>query len=148
MTVWFLYLGIPGLLNVGDNLNVFRAFNPVRGITFLFDHRINAAGLMVLGNVFLCTTGAEALYSDMGHVGKANIYATWPFVKACLILNYLGQGAWILANRNVAALATVADLNPFFQMIPANFRAFSVILSTFAAIIASQALITGSYSIV
>lgn len=148
MTVWFLYLGITGLLNVGDNLNVFRAFNPVRGITFLFDHRINAAGLMVLGNVFLCTTGAEALYSDMGHVGKANIYATWPFVKACLILNYLGQGAWILANRNVAALATMADLNPFFHMIPANFRAFSVILSTFAAIIASQALITGSYSIV
>ena len=103
MTIWFLYLGIVGLVNVGADLNVFRALNPLRGITFLFDGNLNKAGLMVLGNVFLCTTGAEALYSDMGHVGKANIYASWPFVKACLILNYLGQGAWILANKTSAS---------------------------------------------
>ena len=148
MTIWFLYLGIVGLVNVGADLNVFRALNPLRGITFLFDGNLNKAGLMVLGNVFLCTTGAEALYSDMGHVGKANIYASWPFVKACLILNYLGQGAWILANRSNAELDAIHELNPFFQMLPENLRVFAVVLSTFAAIIASQALITGSYSII
>ncbi len=148
MTVWFLFLGIAGLLNVGLDLNVFRALNPLRGIMFLFDNHLNAAGLMVLGNVFLCTTGAEALYSDMGHVGKANIYLSWPFVKLCLILNYLGQGAWIVANHGSSELAAITDLNPFFQMLPEESRVFAVILSTFAAIIASQALITGSYSIV
>ena len=148
MTIWFLYLGIVGLVNVGADLNVFRALNPLRGITFLFDGNLNKAGLMVLGNVFLCTTGAEALYSDMGHVGKANVYASWPFVKACLILNYLGQGAWILANNTNAELAAIHELNPFFQMLPENLRVFAVVLSTFAAIIASQALITGSYSII
>ena len=148
MTIWFLYLGITGIVNIGFDLNVFRALNPVRGITFLFDHNINAAGLMVLGNIFLCTTGAEALYSDMGHVGKPNIYATWPFVKLCLILNYLGQGAWILQNQFSPEMAAIPDVNPFFQMVPENLRALAVILSTAAAIIASQALITGSYSIV
>ena len=148
MTLWFLYLGITGLVNIGADANVFRALNPLRGIAFLFDGNLNHAGLMVLGNVFLCTTGAEALYSDMGHVGKANIYASWPFVKACLILNYLGQGAWILANNGNATLAAVPELNPFFQMLPAQMRIFAVVLSTFAAIIASQALITGSYSII
>ena len=148
MTVWFLYLGITGLVNVGADLNVFRALNPLRGIMFLFNGNLNHAGLMVLGNVFLCTTGAEALYSDMGHVGKANIYASWPFVKVCLILNYLGQGAWILANNGNAALAATPELNPFFQMLPEAMRVFAVVLSTFAAIIASQALITGSYSII
>lgn len=148
MTVWFLFLGIAGLVNMGANLNVLRALNPVRGITFLFDGNINHAGLMVLGNVFLCTTGAEALYSDMGHVGKSNIYVSWPFVKTCLILNYLGQGAWILANNGNASLAAVQDLNPFFQMLATDVRPFAVILSTIAAVIASQALITGSYSIV
>lgn len=148
MTIWFLYLGVSGFLNLTVDFNVLRALNPMRGLVFLFDGSINHAGLIVLGNVFLCTTGAEALYSDMGHVGKPNIYVSWPFVKACLILNYLGQGAWILAHRGDAALATINDLNPFFQMLPEELRAFAVILSTFAAIIASQALITGSYSIV
>lgn len=148
MTGWFLFLGIAGLVNMTSDLNVLRALNPIRGITFLFDGSINAAGLMVLGNVFLCTTGAEALYSDMGHVGKYNIFATWPFVKACLILNYLGQGAWILTHNTSLQLAMTDDLNPFFQMIPMDLRPFAVILSTLAAIIASQALITGSYSII
>ena len=149
MTVWFLFLGISGAVNIfgGAGLEVLRALNPVRGITFLFSD-INAAGLMVLGNVFLCTTGAEALYSDMGHVGKANIHASWPFVKACLILNYLGQGSWLLAHAGSPTLAAMDDLNPFFQMVPAHLRVFAVILSTLAAIIASQALITGSFSLV
>ena len=148
MTLWFLFLAVAGLPHLMENLGVLRALNPVRGITFLFNGNLNAAGVMVLGNVFLCTTGAEALYSDMGHVGKSNVYATWPFVKVCLILNYLGQGAWILASNGSAELAAVPDLNPFFEMLPEQFRVFAVVLSTFAAIIASQALITGSFSIV
>lgn len=148
MTLWFLFLGITGLVNMGADLSVIRALNPLRGITFLFDGKLNAAGLMVLGSVFLCTTGAEALYSDMGHVGKSNIYVSWPFVKTCLILNYLGQGAWIISNHTDRGLNAINDLNPFFQMLPDTLRPFGVILSTLAAIIASQALITGSYSIV
>ena len=147
MTIWFLFLGFTGLFNMGADLNVLRALNPLRAVTFLFSNK-NAAGMMVLGNVFLCTTGAEALYSDMGHVGKANIHASWPFVKCCLILNYLGQGAWVLANRTDPTLLAMTDMNPFFEMLPEVWRPFAVILSAFAAIIASQALITGSYSIV
>lgn len=148
MTLWFLFLGATGVMNIFADISVVRALNPVRGIMFLFDGKLNAAGLMVLGSVFLCTTGAEALYSDMGHVGKSNIYVSWPFVKICLILNYLGQGAWLIANHNNTVLNTIKDLNPFFEMLPGQIRPFAVILSALAAIIASQALITGSYSIV
>lgn len=149
MCLWFAFLGIVGITHIGLAPAVLRAFNPVRGITFLFDGKLNAAGIMVLGNVFLCTTGAEALYSDMGHMGKVNIYASWPVVKVCLILNYLGQGAWIIANAGDPGLAAMgAEMNPFFQMLPGSWRIFAVLLSTLAAIIASQALITGSYSIV
>ena len=148
MTLWFAFLAVAGLPHILGNFEVLRALNPVRGIAFLFDGNLNAAGVMVLGNVFLCTTGAEALYSDMGHVGKPNIYASWPFVKVCLILNYLGHAAWILASNGSAELAAIPDLNPFFQMLPEQVRIFAVMLSTFAAIIASQALITGSFSIV
>lgn len=148
MTLWFLFLGATGVMNIFADISVVRALNPVRGIMFLFDGKLNAAGLMVLGSVFLCTTGAEALYSDMGHVGKSNIYVSWPFVKICLILNYLGQGAWIVTNHNNTVLNTIKDLNPFFEMLPGQIRPFAVILSALAAIIASQALITGSYSIV
>ena len=148
MCVWFGFLGIMGVMNITHNFEVLRAFNPIYGIQFLFDGHLNAAGIMVLGNVFLCTTGAEALYSDMGHVGKANIYASWPVVKACLILNYLGQGAWLTAMASNPEMALMEGLNPFFQMVPEQLRVFAVALSALAAIIASQALITGSYSIV
>lgn len=148
MCLWFAFLGISGLLNITHNIAVLRAFNPIYGIQFLFDGRLNHAGIMVLGNVFLCTTGAEALYSDMGHVGKANIYASWPVVKACLILNYLGQGAWLTMVRTDPTYVDMEGLNPFFQMLPEQVRVFAVALSAIAAIIASQALITGSYSIV
>ena len=103
---------------------------------------------MILGSCFLATTGAEALYSDMGHVGRGNIYATWPFVKVCLILSYLGQGAWLLANAGNTGLAVIEDLNPFFQMLPDFVRPFGVVFSVLAAIIASQALITGAFSLV
>lgn len=148
MTLWFLFLGAMGVMNMFADISVIRALNPVRGILFLFDGKLNAAGLMVLGSVFLCTTGAEALYSDMGHVGKSNIYVSWPFVKVCLILNYLGQGAWIITNHTNENFNAIKDLNPFFEMLPGQLRPFAVVLSALAAIIASQALITGSYSIV
>ena len=147
MTLWFLFLGCAGLYYVLGNLSVLRAFNPLYGIMFLFSPH-NHAGVMILGSCFLATTGAEALYSDMGHVGRGNIYATWPFVKVCLILNYLGQGAWLLQAAGDPALVGVAGLNPFFQMLGENIRPFAVLLSTMAAIIASQALITGAFSLV
>lgn len=147
MTFWFLFLGGAGLLYVIGNPVVLRAFNPVRGISFLLSPN-NVAGIMILGSCFLATTGAEALYSDMGHVGRGNIYATWPFVKICLILSYLGQGAWLLANAGNPELVGINDLNPFFQMLPEMIRPFGVILSTCAAIIASQALVTGAFSLV
>ncbi|WP_281656564.1 KUP/HAK/KT family potassium transporter [Collinsella stercoris] len=147
MTFWFLFLGGAGLVYVLGNPVVLLAFNPIRGISFLLSPH-NHAGIMILGSCFLATTGAEALYSDMGHVGRGNIYATWPFVKICLILSYLGQGAWLLANAGNADLAAIPDLNPFFQMLPEGMRPFGVILSTCAAIIASQALVTGAFSLV
>ena len=147
MTLWFLFLGGSGLVHFVGNLGVIRAFNPLRGLMFLASPH-NHAGLRILGFVFLCTTGAEALYSDMGHVGKANIYASWPLVKACLIMNYLGQGAWLLANAGNPELAAMPTLNPFYQMLPEALRPFAIVLSTVAAIIASQALITGSFTLV
>ena len=147
MAVWFTFLGVVGAAALVQDPGVLRALNPMRGLMFLISPE-NRAGAMILGSVFLATTGAEALYSDMGHVGKANIYASWPYVKACLILNYLGQGAWLLANAGDAGLAAIPDLNPFFQMLPEGLRPFAVILSTVAAIIASQALITGSFTLV
>lgn len=136
-----------GLLHVFDHPGVLRAFNPVYAARILVSP-YNKAGFMILGSVFLATTGAEALYSDMGHVGRGNIYASWPFVKACLILNYLGQGAWILTHTASGTLAAIPDMNPFFQMLPEALRAPAVALGALAAIIASQALITGSYTLV
>ena len=147
MLVWFSFLGIMGLLHVFDRPGVLRAFNPVYAARILVSP-YNKAGFMILGSVFLATTGAEALYSDMGHVGRGNIYASWPFVKACLILNYLGQGAWILTHTASGTLAAIPDMNPFFQMLPEALRAPAVALGALAAIIASQALITGSYTLV
>ncbi|WP_195270031.1 KUP/HAK/KT family potassium transporter [Eubacterium sp. 1001713B170207_170306_E7] len=147
MTVWFLFLAISGIVSMAGNWEILRAFNPLRGAAILFSPD-NRAGVMILGSVFLATTGAEALYSDIGHVGRGNVYASWPFVKVCLILNYLGQGAWLMANKNNTALSALTDLNPFFQMLPDNIRIFGVLLSTLAAVIASQALITGTFTLV
>ncbi len=147
MMVWFLFLGITGIwLSLGD-LSLIRAINPLYAIKVLFSPG-NKAGLMILGSVFLCTTGAEALYTDMGHVGKDNILFSWPFVKVCLILNYMGQCAWIIRNSGNTELAAVEDLNPFYMMLPASMRPVAIILSAMAAIIASQALISGSYTLV
>ena len=147
MLVWFSFLGITGLLHIFAMPGIIRAFSPVYAVRVLVSP-YNKVGFMILGSVFLAATGAEALYSDMGHVGRGNIYASWPFVKVCLILNYLGQGAWILTHTDSAALAAIPDMNPFFQMLPETLRASAVALGTLAAIIASQALITGSYTLV
>lgn len=147
MAIWFLFLALSGIVNMTGDLEVLRALNPVYAVKILFSP-YNKAGLMILGSVFLAATGAEALYSDMGHVGKQNIYASWPFIKICLILNYFGQGAWLLQNKDSAALQSVEGLNPFFLMVPSAVRPLAVVLGTLAAIIASQALITGSFSLV
>ena len=147
MLLWFSFLGLTGAVHIAALPAVLRAFNPVYALRVLFSPN-NKLGFMILGSVFLATTGAEALYSDMGHVGKENIYFSWPFVKLCLILNYLGQGAWIIENRGSAALLSIEDLNPFFLMLPEALRPFAVVLGAAAAVIASQALITGSYTLV
>ena len=147
MLLWFSFLGVTGLLHVVSLPLVLKAFNPIYAIRVLLSPA-NKLGFMILGSVFLATTGAEALYSDMGHVGKENIYFSWPFVKLCLILNYLGQGAWILQSRGNSSLLALEDLNPFFLMLPEPLRPFAVVLGAAAAIIASQALITGSYTLV
>ena len=147
MLVWFFLLGIIGLIYIFKDISVLQALNPLLGIQVLFSP-YNKAGFMILGCVFLATTGAEALYSDMGHVGKVNIYKTWPFVKLCLVLNYLGQGAWLLCMKNPSPFIGIEDMNPFFEMLPPQFRMYMVIFGTIAAIIASQALITGAFSIV
>lgn len=147
MLLWFSFLGLTGAVHILSLPAVLKAFNPFYAIKVLISPA-NKLGFMILGSVFLATTGAEALYSDMGHVGKENIYFSWPFVKLCLILNYLGQGAWIIQNHTNSALVNVMDLNPFFLMLPELLRPFAVILGATAAVIASQALITGSYTLV
>lgn len=142
MLVWFSFLGISGLLNSLTNLAVFKAINPYYAVQLLLSPE-NHRGIFILGSIFLATTGAEALYSDMGHVGRGNIYLSWPFVKVCILLSYFGQGAWILAHRDSGI-----ELNPFFASIPQFLSVFVVILATLAAIIASQALISGSFTLV
>jgi KUP system potassium uptake protein len=147
MTIWFGFLAIAGIRHIAELPSIFKALNPIWAVRILGSPD-NKMGFMILGSVFLATTGAEALYSDMGHVGKGNIYISWPFVKICLILNYLGQGAWLIQNKDVKALAEINDMNPFFEMLPGSIRPVGVILGTVAAIIASQALITGSFTLV
>ncbi|MGM9886487.1 MAG: KUP/HAK/KT family potassium transporter, partial [Lactococcus sp.] len=143
MFIWFGFLGVTGLLNSFANLDIFKAINPYYAIHLLFSTE-NKAGLFVLGSIFLATTGAEALYSDLGHVGKGNIHVSWPFVKICIVLSYCGQGAWLIAHRG----SDLGGLNPFFAILPTNIMLYSVILATFASIIASQSLISGSFTLV
>ncbi len=147
MLIWFSFLGLTGLIQLMGNLNILAAFNPIHAIRLLLSPT-NKSGFMILGSVFLAATGAEALYSDMGHVGKSNIYFSWPFVKVCLILNYMGQGAWITRNISNTALHHIEDLNPFYLMLPTTLRPVAILLGAAAAVIASQALITGSYTLV
>ncbi|NRZ25799.1 KUP/HAK/KT family potassium transporter [Clostridium beijerinckii] len=147
MFVWFSALAIWGIIGISHDWTLLRALSPYYAINTLFSSE-NKAGFFILGSIFLATTGAEALYSDLGHVGKYNIYGSWPFVKICLLLNYFGQGAWLLSARHNPTFTNMEDLNPFFQLIPSSFLIFGIIISTLAAIIASQALISGSFTLV
>ena len=140
MVIWFSMLGILGSLQIVEYLPILKAFNPYYAIHLLI-HYPN--WFLILGAVFLCTTGAEALYSDLGHCGIKNIRISWIFVKSTLILNYLGQGAWILTHMKELTPTT----NPFYAMMPESFLIFGVTMATVAAIIASQALISGSFTI-
>lgn len=139
MVIWFLTLGIFGSMHIFDHVEILKSFNPYYAYN-LITHSPSA--IIIMGAVFLCTTGAEALYSDLGHCGKKNIRVSWVFVKLMLILNYLGQGAWLLDNHHLVA----QGINPMFGIMPAWAILPGVILATAAAIIASQSVITGSFT--
>jgi KUP system potassium uptake protein len=140
MFFWFLMLGVLGLSHIVTMPHVLLAINPAYAINLLIEY---PSGILLLGAVFLCTTGAEALYSDLGHCGIRNIRISWIFVKVMLVLTYFGQGAWILSHPDQAM-----HVNPFFAVMPSWFILPGTILATFAAVIASQALISGSYTLV
>jgi KUP system potassium uptake protein len=148
MTCWFLMLAILGLNHLPDELHILKAFNPYYGIRLLITY---PEGFYILGGVFLCTTGAEALYSDLGHCGKWNIRYSWVYVKSCLIINYLGQGAWLLSHykgKIITPDMIATGFNPFYGIMPDWFLYFGITIATTAAIIASQALISGSFTLI
>jgi KUP system potassium uptake protein len=161
MAIWFSMLGILGFINIADDFSILKAFNPVYGFNLLVHY---PQGFWLLGAVFLCTTGAEALYSDLGHCGKWNIRYSWIFVKTTLVLNYLGQGAWLLTNKGKVfassslledvsftakhSMDSLLTLNPFYGIMPQWFVLIGIIIATLAAIIASQALISGSFTLI
>lgn len=148
MTVWFVMLAALGLAQLVQDLSILKAFNPYYGIKLLIAY---PKGFYILGGVFLCTTGAEALYSDLGHCGKWNIRYSWIFVKTCLIINYLGQGAWLLLNHSgemITSSLIEEGFNPFYGIMPHWFIYFGITIATAATIIASQALISGSFTLV
>lgn len=144
MFIWFTFLGGIGLMNMAHDWSILQAINPYYAIKLLASP-YNKEGVFILGSVFLATTGAEALYSDVGHVGKNNIIGSWPYVFVCLALNYFGQGVWILQHPTYH---TTGDFNPFYETVPNDIRLVAIVLATIAAIIASQALITGSFTLV
>jgi len=149
MFVWFTMLAILGIFHLSDDFSIFRAFSPYYAIDFITAY---PNSLWLLGAVFLCTTGAEALYSDLGHCGRSNIRLSWGFVKACLLFNYLGQGASLLHfHKGLTITEDVKNsmgINAFYDMMPQWFIIPGVIIATSAAIIASQAMITGSFTLI
>ena len=160
MFIWFGMLAVLGVFNIVDDWSVLKAFNPAYAIRLLVQY---PGGFWLLGAVFLCTTGAEALYSDLGHCGRKNIRVTWIWVKLSLILNYLGQGAYLLqlkgkmfANsslmKDTSFLSANPDVellrNPFFAVMPNSFLLIGIIIATAAAIVASQAMISGSFTLI
>lgn len=151
MGIWFIMLATLGFMHI--DLGIFKAFNPYYAYDLLVHY---PKGFWIMGAVFLCTTGAEALYSDLGHCGKNNIRYSWIFVKICLVINYLGQGAWLLSQPQykgqVVTKVTEAmvneGFNPFYGVMPQEFKLIGIIIATVAAVIASQALITGSFTLI
>ncbi|MDT2831170.1 KUP/HAK/KT family potassium transporter [Vagococcus carniphilus] len=147
MLGWFTFLGVMGVINFADNLSVLKALNPYYAFHLLVSSE-NKAGIFILGSVFLATTGAEALYSDLGHAGRKNIRVSWPYIKVCLTLNYFGQAAWLISVKDNPTFQSIEMLNPFFRMMPKSLTVVGVVFATLAAIIASQSLISGSYTLV
>lgn len=141
MLVWFITLGAIGLVGLSQNLTVLKALNPYYGINLLINH---PGAFWLLGSVFLCTTGAEALYSDMGHCGRKNIRISWVFVKLMLVINYMGQTAWLLSNDG----KTLDGRNPFYSIMPEWFLPIGIGIATVATVVASQALISGSFTLI
>src|SRR5471030_107905 len=144
MLMWFIMIGLLGSLQLVHHLSILKALSPYYGAKLLLNH---PGGFWLLGAVFLCTTGAEALYSDLGHCGRKNIQVSWIFVKITLLLNYLGQAAWVLTQP---ANTDFANINPFYQIVPNPDLLMipCVALATVATIIASQALISGSFTLI
>ena len=143
MFIWFSMMGILGISYIIQSPSVFKALNPYYGIHLLIT---DPTAFIILGAVFLCTTGAEALYSDLGHCGRKNIRISWIYVKTCLILNYLGQAVWLMQHND-----SVMDLdknNPFYAIMPQWFLIYGIGIATVATIIASQALISGSFTLI
>lgn len=140
MVLWFLMIGILGILQIFNYPGIIAALSPSYAVKFLAEF---PGAFILLGAVFLCTTGAEALYSDLGHCGKKNIRISWLFVKVMLVLNYFGQGAWLMMNYTPGSEAV-----PFFAIMPKWFLLIGILISTAAAIIASQALISGSFTLI
>jgi KUP system potassium uptake protein len=140
MFFWFAILGILGISQILNHPEILKAVNPYYGYLLL---TTNPGGFWILGAVFLCTTGAEALYSDLGHCGRQNIRVSWSFVKVTLLLNYFGQGAWLITQEG-----KVLDSNPFYTMMPEWFLIYGIAIATLATIIASQAMITGSFTLI
>jgi len=140
MLIWFTTLGTLGISQILAHPFILEAVNPVYAFEFLTEY---PGGFILLGAVFLCTTGAEALYADLGHCGRANIRVSWIYVKLCLLLNYFGQGAWLILHYSKGT-----DVNPFFEIMPGWFLLPGIILATAAAIIASQAIISGSFTLI
>lgn len=140
MFLWFGTLGVLGFIYIIQDLSILKALNPYYAYDLIAN---NPMALLILGGVFLCTTGAEALYSDMGHCGRRNIRVSWIFVKITLIFNYLGQGVWAIHHGKYDS-----SLNPFFEIVPDDYLLFMVALATCAAVIASQAMITGSFTLI
>ena len=146
MLIWFTMLGVLGSIQIFDHLEVFKAINPYYAYELL---KIHPEGFYVLGAVFLCTTGAEALYSDMGHCGRKNIRVSWIFVKTALILNYFGQAAYLIKNEGkTLQILGGANGNPFYLIMADWFQPIGITIATLAAVIASQALISGSFTLI
>lgn len=141
MVTWFSMLLVLGCSQIIHHPDILKALNPIYAYNLLVEY---PKGFWLLGAVFLCTTGAEALYSDLGHCGKENIRITWIFVKIALLTNYLGQGAWLMHQNS----AYLNGMNPFYEIMPQWFLIIGIIIATLAAIIASQALISGSFTLV
>jgi len=141
MVIWFTMLLVLGVSQIVHHPDILNALNPMYGYRLLVEY---PHGFWLLGAVFLCTTGAEALYSDLGHCGKENIRITWIFVKVALVTNYLGQGAWLMHQNS----EFLEGKNPFYTIMPQWFLIIGIVIATLAAIIASQALISGSFTLI